>query len=983
MNVFDKQQIKHRDARIKIINETLSGIKVIKLYAWDMSFIEHPLSGFATIVPILQNAIVSYRRLHKFMLADEIDLASVERTPYDRTMGNTSASDEMVNITNGTFKWLPTDKPALTNVNIQCKRSELVAIIGQVGCGKSSLASAILGDMIKQSGSAMVRGSIAYVPQQPWILNATLRDNILFGSCYDESFYNQVIDACALRPDIDALSSGDMTEIGEKGINLSGGQNMRVSLARAVYARADLYVLDDPLAAVDAHVSQHIFTNVLGPQGLLQSRARILVTNAMQCMHSVDNIVLLSEGNVLEQMSFAQAMSTQGAIYEFIHKYIGNDGIAESKSHSSEAPTDDYSTPTRQSIGYAKPAVISRLTRKRNREALLAESDSHIGRTTTDEVSQKGKVKMSVYGSYAKACGLQNVALFFIVLILASTASIGSNIWLKHWASINDKANSVGASMQPVAKYGTYYLIVYGILELIHTLMNSLKSFVLWTRCSIRASSEIHDNMLTSVMRSPMSFFDVTPIGRIINRFSSDLARLDDMLPRSIFDITNTFTKIAAAAIVISYTTPLILLLVPPLLIFYRKDQQRFLYSSRELRRLESTTRSPIIAHILESINGMSTIRAYGQQSRFLIENENRLALNIRANYNLLFTNRWLAMRLDAVGNFIVFGTSVLSVASAHWFGKGDAALVGLAVSYAVELTHSVNMSIRFYTNMENSMTHVERATEYTQLPSEADTVIEDHRPKQAWPEQGTLEFKNYSTRYREGLDLVLKDLSFRVQPRQKVGIVGRTGAGKSSLTLALFRIIEAASGQILLDGEDISQYGLFDVRSKLSIIPQDPMLFAGTVRENLDPLNSYSDQDIWRVLEQAHLADYIRSKDERLEFMVAQGGENFSVGQRQLICLARALLKRAKVLVLDEATAAIDNATDETIQQTIRTEFKDCTVLTIAHRLNTVIDSDMVLVIDGGQVAEYDTPQNLLANEDSFLLVFSTIGDFTRQSGA
>ncbi|KAJ2804742.1 hypothetical protein H4R20_002383 [Coemansia guatemalensis] len=277
-----------------------------------------------------------------------------------------------------------------------------------------------------------------------------------------------------------------------------------------------------------------------------------------------------------------------------------------------------------------------------------------------------------------------------------------------------------------------------------------------------------------------------------------------------------------------------------------------------------------------------------------------------------------------------------------------------------------VNWAVRFYSDMELSMTHLERAVEYADLPSEAANVIENNRPKQTWPEQGIVEFKNYSARYRDGLELVIKDLSFRVQPRQKVGIVGRTGAGKSSLTLALFRIIEAASGQILIDGEDIFKYGLFDVRSKLSIIPQDPMLFAGTVRENLDPFNSYSDQDIWRALEQAHLADYIRTKDERLEFMVTQGGENFSAGQRQLICLARALLKHAKVLVLDEATAAIDNATDEIIQQTIRAEFKDCTVLTIAHRLNTVIDSDMVLVIDAGRLAEYDTPQNLLANKES-----------------
>ncbi|KAJ1938029.1 ATP-binding cassette glutathione S-conjugate transporter ycf1 [Kickxella alabastrina] len=313
-----------------------------------------------------------------------------------------------------------------------------------------------------------------------------------------------------------------------------------------------------------------------------------------------------------------------------------------------------------------------------------------------------------------------------------------------------------------------------------------------------------------------------------------------------------------------------------------------------------------------------------------------------------------------------MLGTTMLAIVSLQYYGYGDAGLVGLSVAYALDFTSSLNWSVRSYTEVENSMIQLERVVEYARLPSEAPEVIEDNRPAQSWPEQGTVEFKGYSARYREGLDLVLRDLSFRVLPKQKVGIVGRTGAGKSSLTLALFRIIEAAGGQILIDGEDIAQYGLYDVRSKLSIIPQDPVLFAGTVRENLDPFNSYSDQEIWHALEHAHLADVVRSKDEALEFVVAQGGENFSVGQRQLICLARALLKRAKVLVLDEATAAIDNSTDSIIQESIRKEFKDCTVLTIAHRLNTIIDSDMILVVDGGRLAEYDTPGNLLADETS-----------------
>ncbi|KAJ2776213.1 hypothetical protein GGI18_004393, partial [Coemansia linderi] len=379
--------------------------------------------------------------------------------------------------------------------------------------------------------------------------------------------------------------------------------------------------------------------------------------------------------------------------------------------------------------------------------------------------------------------------------------------------------------------------------------------------------------------------------------------------------------------------------------------------------RLDSTTRSPIYASFQEMLVGVATIRAYGMSERFMAENLRKINANQRCYYPSVSLYRWLAVRMEFMSVLIVFATTMLGVASLLT-GKGDAGLVGLSISYAMQSTQQINWMLRMECDLENSMCNYVRIQEYEQLTPEAPDVIEDNRPERSWPMEGTVEFKNYSTRYREGLDLVLKDVSFAVKPSEKVGIVGRTGAGKSSLTLALFRIIEAAEGQILLDGEDIAQYGLFDVRSKLSIIPQDPVLFAGTVRENLDPFNTYSDQDIWQALEHARLADFVRTKDERLEFVVTQGGENFSVGQRQLICLARALLKRAKVLVLDEATAAIDPESDAIIQDSIRKEFKDCTVLTIAHRLNTIVDSDRILVLDQGQVAEFDTPSALLAKE-------------------
>ncbi|KAJ2260833.1 hypothetical protein GGI01_002727 [Coemansia sp. RSA 376] len=1067
MRALNKMLMGYRDRRMKIMDEVLSGIKIIKLYAWETSFLKRindirvtlelgtirnygaiqslfsfvvtlvpfavsfstfglyslmdnvshgpltpqlvfvsltlfnmvcfPLSHGPMLIPALLEAMVSTRRIFDFLTAGEIDFEAIERVSYDRDSPIATSDDVLVSVRNGEFKWLTAEAPTLKNVNIECKRDQLVAVIGRVGAGKSSLVSAILGDMVKSSGSVTVRGSLAYVPQQAWIMNATLRDNILLGHSFDQVLYDRVLDACALRPDLEMLPGGDMTEIGEKGINLSGGQKARVSLARAVYARADIYILDDPLAAVDAHVGKHIFTHVLGPQGMLKTRARILVTNAVQYLGNVDSVVMLRDGQVVECGSFSQVMDNRGEIFEFVHKYIegelssrdesGESGTASGAEFYEDEPTsneqDGMPLPTgagirrkstkqtlgRASIGMTQEALSRRKQPGRLTQAELEqEATAENGRTMTTEFSRQGKVERDIYRIYIQACGIRNAAMFGAALLVASVSNVSANMWLKHWASTNAEEDSTGSVWTTLFSGHSvfYYLLIYGAIGLLGASMSSLQSFLLWTRCSIRASKKIHENMLRGVLRSPMSFFDVTPLGRILNRFSSDLQRCDETLPRSVSGMVNTMVSVVSAVSVIGFSMPFMLVIMFPLSFIYRYLQLRYLFSSRELRRLDSTTRSPIFSHFQESIGGVSTIRAYNQQNRFIIENERRLELNTRAYYTNVSLNRWLSLWLETLGNVVMLGTTVLAVASLQYFGVGDAGLVGLSVAYALDFTSSLNWSVRSYTEVENSMVQLERVVEYARLPSEAPEVIEDHRPEGSWPEQGVVEFKDYSTRYRDGLDLVLNKLSFRVLPNQKVGIVGRTGAGKSSLTLALFRIIEAAEGQILLDGEDIAQYGLFDVRNKLSIIPQDPVLFAGTVRENLDPFNTYSDQEIWQSLEHARLADFIRTKDERLEFVVTQGGENFSVGQRQLICLARALLKRAKILVLDEATAAIDNSTDAIIQDSIRKEFKDCTVLTIAHRLNTIIDSDMILVIDGGKLAEFDTPQNLLANEES-----------------
>ncbi|KAJ2711587.1 hypothetical protein H4R19_003175, partial [Coemansia spiralis] len=971
ISAINKQLVAHRDSRMRAMNDVLSGIRIIKLYAWESPFIQGinkirnnleldairryggkkalfsfvssllpfavtfttysvysitgkeshgslnlqlvfvslalftilrgALSLCTSIISKAINAKESFRRLQAFLTADEIDFSAVGRAPYDRDSPTASTSDVPVNVDCGTFKWLSTDEPVLRGIYIKCRRDELVAVIGRVGAGKSSLVSAILGDMIKCAGTVDVCGSIAYVPQQPWIMNATLRDNILFGNCFDQELYDRVIDACALRPDLDMLPAGDMTEIGEKGINLSGGQKARVSLARAVYARADVYLLDDPLAAVDAHVSKHIYTNVLGPHGLLKTRARILVTNAVQYLSSTDHIVMLADGQVAEEGSFTECMSRQGGVYKFVHNFVGETQAPDSSSASTSDTELSETTVSgrrmrkllRPTLGQADAEDVSNAMVCRSRYAsrvALADQAAETGRTTTVEVSKQGKVRWEVYRTFVRACGLGNAVVFAVSLLVASVANVGANMWLKHWASSNGEIDGAGMYTQRPEHSVFYYLLIYGALGLLATLMLALQSLVLWTRCSIAASTEVHQNMLVGIMRAPVAFFDTTPMGRILNRFSSDVSNCDTNLPFNISDLISTISVAISSVLVITAATPMVVLVLLPLVFAYRHTQQCYLACSREMKRLLSTTRSPIMAHFQETLGGSTTVRAFGHQARFIQENEHRLEANIHVDRVYCMLRRWLALRLETMGNFILLCTTMLAVASLHYTGYGDAGLVGLAVTYSFQLSSLLNSTVRNYTDLENAMTHVERCIEYSSLPQEAADVIEDHRPDERWPAQGALEFKDYSARYREGLDLVLKGLSFSVLPGQKVGIVGRTGAGKSSLALALFRIIESAGGQILLDGQDIAKYGLADVRSRLSIIPQDPVLFAGTVRENLDPFAQYSDHDIWRALEHAHLADVIRGKDERLEFEVAQGRNNFSVGQRQLVCLARAL---------------------------------------------------------------------------------------------
>jgi ABC-type multidrug transport system fused ATPase/permease subunit len=581
---------------------------------------------------------------------------------------------------------------------------------------------------------------------------------------------------------------------------------------------------------------------------------------------------------------------------------------------------------------------------------------------------------MSVLFTYVRACTYPLSLLTILLYLLANGASLASNFWLADWSNSNTPENlnqSVTAcdGLDSLAQRSGCYLGVYGALGIMQSFFILFAAFSL-ALSAIFASRTLHNSMVKNILRSPMSFFDTTPLGRILNRFSKDTYIIDEVIPRSLRSFIFTFLSVMATLIVIVVTTPLFLVVIVPLLILYAIVQRFYVATSRQLKRLESTTRSPIYSHFQESVMGVSSIRAYRVQERFVLQSEEQVDYNQLAYYPSICSNRWLAIRLEFMGNLIILFAALFVVLQRNYQEeikiRINAGLVGLSISYALQVTQSLNWVVRMTSEMETNIVAVERVKEYAETPQEAVAIIPSNRPTPEWPADGHVRFDHYSTRYREGLSLVLRDVTIDIPGGTKVGIVGRTGAGKSSLTLALFRIIEAATGSIKIDNVPISSYGLSDVRSRLTIIPQDPVLFSGSLRMNLDPFNKYGDTEVWKALESAHLKNFASSVPGGLQYMISEGGENLSVGQRQLVCLARALLRKTKILVLDEATAAVDLETDDLIQKTIRSEFADCTILTIAHRLNTIVDYDYVMLLDAGRIVEYNPPAQLLGDKKS-----------------
>ncbi|KAI0925971.1 hypothetical protein AcV5_008554 [Taiwanofungus camphoratus] len=826
----------------------------------------------------------------------------------------------------------------MQEVNLSIPHGQLTAIVGPVGSGKTSLLEGLIGEMRRTAGTVKFNGSIAYCPQSAWIQNATVRENICFGRPFEEDkYWKAVRDAC-LDADLKLLPHGDLTEVGERGISLSGGQKQRINICRAIYVDADIQIFDDPLSALDAHVGKSVFQNVF--LGACANKTRILVTHALHFLPQVDYIYTLVDGYVSEQGTYAELIVKEGDFARFAREF----GAKEQETEEDEAIESQEKIEQKET---KKDAPAAKATMMQTEE-----------RST-------GSVNGRIYKEYLKAGkGAIIIPLLAVSLVLLQGAQVMSSYWLVYWEE--DKWH-----------YGSgFYMGIYaglGVAQAVTFFMMGA-SFAILTYL---ASKELHSAALKRVMYAPMSFFETTPLGRIMNRFAKDIDTIDNTLGDSLRMFMSTLANIVGAIILIAIVLPWFLIAVFALSACYLWAAFFYRASARELKRLGSPLSIEWLNfHFSESLSGLATIRAYGETNRFLAENRERVDIENRAYWLTVTNQRWLGIRLDFLGILLTFIVAIMTVGTRFSISPSQ---TGVVLSYIISVQQAFGWLVRQMAEVENDFNSVERIVYYAnELEQEPSHELPDRKPVAPWPSQGSLEFKDVVLKYRPELPAVLKGLSMSVQPGEKIGIVGRTGAGKSSIMTTLYRLVELTSGSIVIDGVDISNLGLADVRKGLAIIPQDPLLFSGTLRSNLDPFGYHDDARLWDALKRAYLVEERKQdcSDEvdmsaaamnrfTLDSPIEDEGANLSIGQRSLVSLARALVKESRILILDEATASVDYETDKRIQETIANEFQDRTILCIAHRLRTIIGYDRICVMDAGGIAEFDTPANLYSMSD------------------
>ncbi|KAJ3166144.1 hypothetical protein HDU88_003692 [Geranomyces variabilis] len=903
--------------------------------------LQTPLSQLARQLSFLQNTWSSVDRIGDLLCAAELG----ERDGHAVTQ---QRSQIAVSIEGGEFGYTVEKGVVLHGISLRIKTGTLCAIVGNTGSGKTSLLHALLGEMEVASAKPRINGSVAYVAQAPFVMNGTLRQNIIFMSPFKKHWFDEVVSACGLTSDIARFAEGIDHPIDESGSNLSGGQKARLALARAVYSCADTYLIDDTISALDARVGRHVFDNVLGPNGLLARTTRIFVTHAVQHLRvGVDQIVYMQEGRILEQGSITDLQAVKkGKVAAIL---TGNLVLASSNSTDTLAETTEDGESEEKPKGAADHTVVSASS------PALDAAAAPVKAAAAAVPTKSGSVSWNVYRRYVASSTMPLLALYAMTVLFGTGITLGSRYWLEYWTNnLND--HSIG-----------YYLGIYAAFVLLTVLSVPISSFIWMGVCAMRASAELHRAMLQTVLRQPMCYFDANPVGRFITRFTMDLGMTDVTLPPIFMSVITILTGMVANIIPAFVNTPILILVVVPLSAGFYVVVLYYLDSARSLNRLQAQLREPVCSNLSETLEGVATIRAFRCEQWFMDRNSNLVDAEQSSAYIVMYADRWLSLYSNLLGGAVLFGAAILSVC---YVDHLSASAVGLGLSYLIGWTAMVTMLVNMMGMMNMAMVAVERICKHIDLPREAPVTTAAVVPE-AWPSAGTIEFKDYSTRYSPDGDLVLRDVNLSIKNGEKIGISGRTGSGKSTLMLALFRFIEQAdttpNSGIFIDGIPISMLGLDRLRSAITAIPQEPVLFSGTVRSNLDPSSLFADDAIWAALESTSMKSVVAGLEGGLDAPVTKGGDFLSAGQRQLLCIARAILNRTKIVVVDEATSSVDTETDEAAQDALKTSLKHCTVLTIAHRINTIVSADRILCLDAGRVAEFDTPDALMARGGVF----------------
>ncbi|XP_034626077.1 ATP-binding cassette sub-family C member 8 isoform X4 [Trachemys scripta elegans] len=1053
-----RSTLEYSNERLKKTNEMLRGIKLLKLYAWEhifhssveetrqkemtslkafalytsisifmnaaipiaavlTTFVVHahltgnadfspsvafaslslfhilvtPLFLLSSVVRSTVKALVSVQKLSEFLSSEEIG-EEHDKCSEPRCADN--HSKYQVVITNGFFTWTPEGSATLSNIDIRIPQGQLTMIVGQVGCGKSSLLLATLGEMQKTSGNVFwnssipdsetgedvspeketavdtevrKRGSVAYASQKPWLLNATVEENIIFESPFNKQRYKAVIDACSLQPDIDILPHGDQTQIGERGINLSGGQRQRISVARALYQQTNVVFLDDPFSALDIHLSDHLMQEGILKMLREDKRTIVLVTHKLQYLPHADWIITMKDGTIQREGTLKDIQKSESELFEHWKTLMNRQDQELEK----------------ETIIERKPVLERKNLRRTrySREALLKddeEDEEEITESDDDDnlssvLHQRAKMPWRACGKYLSSAGILLLPLLVLSQLLKHTVMVAIDYWLAQWTSdvISAKSDVEQKNCSACQEFNhSRYSRVFSILCCLGIILCLVTSIAVeWT--GLKVAKKLHYCLLNKIILAPMRFFETTPLGSILNRFSADCNTIDQHIPATLECLSRSTLLCVSALAVISFVTPMFLIALLPLAIICYFIQKYFRVASRDLQQLDDSTQLPLLCHFSETVEGLTTIRAFRYEGRFRQKLLEYTDSNNIASLFLTAANRWLEVRMEYIGACVVLIAAVTSITKSL-YNQLSSGLVGLGLTYALMVSNYLNWMVRNLADMEIQLGAVKRINGLLKTEAENyEGLLSPSQIPQNWPARGEIQIQNLSVRYDSNLKPVLKHVSAHISPGQKIGICGRTGSGKSSFSLAFFRMVDTFEGRIIIDGIDIAKLPLQTLRSRLSIILQDPILFSGTIRFNLDPEKKCTDSMLWEALEIAQLKHVVKALPGGLDAIVTEGGENFSQGQRQLFCLARAFVRKTSIFIMDEATASIDMATENILQKVVMTAFADRTVVTIAHRVHTILNADLVIVMKRGVILEYDKPEVLLEQEDSVFASF------------